>query len=371
VRNESIFIGGFGLKRLSAILVCTVLIMTGLIGLAQLPGEVKGVTEFQSSFTLGPGNNDSMIIGIPSGAILTWSYTTADNFEFWAIGPAGVLDHQYLGTEGSTYSNGALVNTSGNYTFAWKNHEPSSATIDFTVRGFVPTGTTVSKLRSGEIINELNSTASGMVDTNASYLSFSLDNHTWIPVTIGSVDGSWSVDLNLSRGNNSLYFATTYSQGTFSYVKYQTFSIQTGFGLNFIPILQLTSPSSAISTLDLNQTVYGACDANATSVYVSLDNITFTQATKDSSNWKTGVTLSYGSDTIYMRADYQRGDFSYQYNDKTTINVDQIEPNPSDGNTQNVSQYDIGAILLIIAIFTIIVLVLGFVIIRRGKQGTA
>jgi hypothetical protein len=82
------------------------------------------------------------------------------------------------------------------------------------------------------------------------------------------------------------------------------------------------------------------------------------------------VTLSFGSDTIYMRAEYQRADFSYQYNDKTVINVDKLEINQSNGNAQNVTQYDIGPILLIIAIIAIMAFVLGFVIMRRGKKGT-
>jgi len=368
--NPSSF-GDFGMKRLAVILIGMVLFLTGFMGVAQLPRNVNAVNDYQTSMTIGPGNNDSETTAISAGSILTWSYATIGNFEFWAVGPAGVLYHQYPGTEGSADSNGALVKISGNYTFAWKSHElSSSATVNYTVNGFQPSAATLVSPKPGTISNELNLTVSGTMDTLASHVDYSLNNITYYPVTSGYVAGNWSADLNLSRGNNSLYIATTHSQGTFSYTKYQTFSMQTGFGLNYIPRLQLTTPSSVISTLDLNQTVYGACDANATSVFVSLDNITFIQATKDSSNWKASVTLSFGSDTIYMRADYQRGDFSYQYNDKTSINVDKLEPNQSNGNAQNAAQYDIGAILLIIAIIAIIALLLGFVLIRRWKKDT-
>lgn len=336
------------------------------MGFAQLSSEVRGGNDYQTTATIGPGHNASETTWVSAGAILTWSYTTTGDFEFSVLGPMGVLDHQYPGTEGSTYGNGTLVKIPGNYTFAWKSHELSSSVIvDYTVNGFQPSAATLVSPQTGITNSILNLTASGTMDIRAARVAYSLDNITYSSVTPSAVAGSWSADLNLSRGNNSLYIATTYSQGHFSHTKYQTFSIQTGFGLNFIPSLQMTSPASVISTLDLDQTIYGPCDANATSVYVSLDNITFTHATKDSSNWRANVTLSFGSDTIYMRADYQRGEFSYQYNDKTSISVDKLAPNQGDGS----AQYDLGIILLMIAIIAIIVLVLGFVLMRKGKMG--
>ena len=114
--------------------------------------------------------------------------------------------------------------------------------------------------------------------------------------------------------------ASTYGKGNYSYIKYQTFPIMTRFGLDFIPVLQMTN--SETNTTTMTAAINGICDVNASAVYVSLDNITFEKVSKFSSTWQGELNLSSGLNVIYMKEDYTRGNFSYQYSNQTSIDVD-------------------------------------------------
>jgi hypothetical protein len=332
------------MKRHAAVLLCVFLLMTGLIGVGQLPREAQAAGAYNTREDLGPGNYANMTTWIPAnGTLLTWSYSTTSNFEFWMFGPSGVVDHHFPGTEGSTYGNGEWVTTPGNYSFVWRNHELSSrATIDYAVNYCVPISATLTSPQASVINNKLNLEASGKMDGNASKLSYSLNNITYHPVTKGYDPGTWIADLNLSSGVNILFLATEYGAGNFSYTDYQMFPIMTGFGLDFIPTLELTR--SITNQSSLNTTLYGTCDANASAVFVSLDNQTFEKATKGSSIWQSNLTLKSGSNIIYLREDFNRGDFSYHHNSQASINVDSV------GQSQGSDDSMMGVVLLVIGL---------------------
>ena len=353
------------MKRLIVVLLGIMLLTTGVMVLVQLP-LVQADSSNQTSTSFSPGQTYQKTIHISNpGTILDWSWTSSNYIESWVNGPNGQVDYYYPGSNSISYSNALWINNPGDYTFVWKSHNLIfSATVNYGIEWFQPTNAQMTSPQTGAISNHLNLTASGTMDNKATGASYSLDNVSYTPVMVGSTAGSWNANLKLSIGQNTLYFETKYVIGAFSYTNYQFFSIQTGFGLDFIPILQLNNPASGSTTTNLNPTIFGVCDANTSAVYVSLDNITFTQATKSSSNWKANLTLSSGSNTIYMRSDYQRGDFAYQYDSVASVNADTTWLYQSNGSTQ----FGIGMILAILAIIVILVLVLVYAIIRRRKK---
>ena len=335
--------------------------------IAQVPGEVKAVV------TGGPinfsyyGEISQQTVNITSpGTLLYWSYYTEYNIKFWATGPDGQIDNHSGSSYG--YFNAKMIDHPGTYTFYWQNLDHSAfSEVECQLFPFIPTGAQLISPQPGIISQNLSMTVIGTNDLSASHVKYSLDNVTYSPVMPGSTAGNWSANINLSNGNNILYVATTYISGTFSYTKYNTFAIRTGFVLDFNPNLELTNPSAGSTITNLTTTVYGTCDANTSAIWVSLDNITFTQATKLSTNWKVNLTLASGANTLYLVADYQRGNFTYAYKDQATINTDTSQINKGNGN----SQIDLGLIFLILAIIAIMALVVGFMFIRRRNQAAS
>jgi hypothetical protein len=187
------------MKRYAAGLLIVFLLMTGLMGLVQMPDGAQAMGSGGMA-DIGPGTDSNMTMWIPAnGTILTWSYSTTSNVEFWIFGPSGMLDHYFPGTEGSSYGNGAWVTTSGNYSFVWRNHELSSrATIDSVLKYCTPINSTLTSPQPGIVNNELKLTASGMMDSDASQVSYSLNNVSYYPITKDPVHGTWNADLNLS-----------------------------------------------------------------------------------------------------------------------------------------------------------------------------
>jgi hypothetical protein len=346
-------------KASPVILFCLVLSFSAFMGSIGSQVEAGSAIGHQSSFTIG--SNHSAIQTSPIsdlGSLLTWSYSTTGNVEFSLNGPDGLKDYNYPGTEGSTYSNWAWINTSGNYSFNWTSHDLSpSVTVYYSVMNFKPTNASLLSPQTGIIQNERNITASGTMDEYASKFAYSLDNITYYNIASGLTPGTWSIDLKLSSGNNILYLATTYGEGNTSFTYYQPFSIVAGFGLDFVPDLQITYPNDNIT--ELVTTLYGTCDANASSVYVSLDNVTFFNATKFSSIWHNNLTLESGLNTIYIREDFQRGNFSYQYYTHSTINVDTVTQSKINESIQ------IGTILIISVL--VMLSVVGYFLFKNKK----
>jgi hypothetical protein len=311
---------------------------------------------------LGPGHsmNASLSVNGP-GMILIWSYNTTENVEFWVYGPDGVVDHFYPGTEGSTHSAGVWVSTPGRYSFVWTNHEQSSsATVYYEWENYSPINTTLTVPEAGIVCNDLSLNASGTMDYHSSQVSYSLNNVSYEPTSLDRAHSTWSAPLNLSIGNNILFLATMYSSGNFSYKDYQLFSISTGFGgIDFVPELQLQSPSSGSNISSHNTTLYGTCNAAASAVYVSLDNVTFEKASKESYLWNYSLNLSSGSNAIYLREDFQRGNFTYQYYDRAQIIVDPGTQNQVDAGAQT----GIGLVL----IGLVALLAITYVMVKRKK----
>jgi hypothetical protein len=117
--------------------------------------------------------------------------------------------------------------------------------------------------------------------------------------------------------------------------------------------------SSTSNLTDLNTSLYGSCDANASAVYVSLDNQTFEKATKGLSTWESNITLKPGSNIVYLREDFKRGDFSHQYSSQAEISVD-----PSN-QVQNADDPGLGILLLIIGLAML--LAVAYVMVKRKK----
>ena len=169
----------------------------------------------------------------------------------------------------------------------------------------------------GSITHVLSPTVTGTCDDNATSVSLSKDNITF--VNAQKQGSSWSGLIQLAPGQNVVHAKATYVRGDFSYSYSRTFTVSTGFGLDFQPNLILVSSSQGSIVHVMNPTLTGMCDDNASSIALSTTNITYVEAMKQGTTWSESIHLTSGQNTVYAMATYVRGDFSYSYFKQFTV----------------------------------------------------
>jgi hypothetical protein len=215
----------------------------------------------------------------------------------------------------------------------------------------------------GSTIPYLSTVLSGICDENASYLNGTM-NH--VPFQVYKNGDHWySSEVAMVPGPNHVRMTAFYFRGDFGYNNSWYYDVISGFGLDFVPSIELVSPAPGSKITDLTPVLNGSCDENATLVIYSLDNWTFYYTTKNGPNWMSESRLSPGENTIYVKAIYQRGVYWFNCTKTFTVNVDTTWVYQEDGN----SKLGIGAIAAIVAAIAIVAVIgVALILRRRGKK---